>query len=342
MREIESTTETGSVSFSEEFLDAAPDAIVVVDPHGAIRVVNQQAVELFGHDRDELLRRSIDDLVPAAFRPGHAAQRRSYHDAPRIRQMADPHSQVSALRADGSLVPVEIALSPVAVDGNRYVMAIVRNVTDKVRAGREKTVMRQRLAVVEDRDRIARDLHDLVIQRLFAVGMRLQSALNDPERLRERAGGTINELDETISVIRDAIFHLTHSNAALTTQIRSLVDRHDASVQCSIALDVDERIDTLPPELGEQLLPTINEALANVVRHARAESVSVSITVSSGQTLELRVIDDGVGFDASSPPGFGLNNLRDRAAQLGGAMRISRIADGGTDLVWRVPVRSLG
>ncbi len=92
------------------------------------------------------------------------------------------------------------------------------------------------------------------------------------------------------------------------------------------------------PELAEQLLPTLNEALANVVRHARADSVSVSIGLSSGQTLELRVIDDGIGFDPASPPGFGLNNLRDRAAQLGGDMRISRIADGGSDLVWTVPV----
>jgi PAS domain S-box-containing protein len=336
MHEFESTTEPHDMTFSAQFLDAAPDAIVVIDAGGMIRVANQQALELFGYGSQDLIGRSIDTLVPARRRDGHAEKRATYREAPQIRPMGDPRSQVKAQRADGTLVPVEIALSPVAVDGLQFVMAIVRDTSDRTRIEREQAIMRQRLAVVEDRDRIARDLHDLVIQRLFATGMRLQAALNDPARLAERAGDAVTELDETISVIRHSIFHLTHTEADLSTRVRELIDRHDASVQCAVAIEIDENIDQLPPKVAEHLLPTLNEALANVVRHSRATSVSVSLEL--GTTLELRVIDDGVGIDPEATPGFGLSNLRKRAAALGGTMTIGPIADGGTDLIWQIPV----
>ncbi len=332
----DSTTGRRLVAFSEQFLDAAPDAILVVDADGVMRVANRKATELFGYEVDELVGQSVDVLVPDHRRGDHEGRRHDYWAQPRIRQMGDARSKVAAQRRDGSTVPVEIALSPVSVDGLQYVMAIVRDVTDRLDAELEQSSMRLRLAVVEDRDRIARDLHDLVIQRLFATGMRLQSALGNPDQLLERATLAIADLDETIAVIRDSIFHLTHTQDDLSTQVRDLIRRHDASMQCEVAIEVEGELDSLPPSLGEHLLPTLNEALANVVRHARASAVTISLRV--GHTLQLRVIDDGVGLDPEAPPGFGLANLQQRAAQLGGELRVTRIADGGTDLLWQVPL----
>ncbi len=325
-------------SLSSEFIDAAPDAILVTGPDGIIAMANHQALDLFGYDERELVGASVDTLVPSNVRSQHAAHRAGYQDEPRVRRMGDLRSQLMGLRSDGSKVPVEIALSPVIVGETPYTMVIVRDVTERLNTERQQAVMRQRLAVSEDRDRIARDLHDLVIQRIFATGMRLQAALNDPERLKERATGAISELDETIVVLRESIFRLTNPTEALSTRVRNLLMNHDVSVQCDVDLRIDDDVDTLPASLGEHLVPTINEALSNVVRHARASSVAISIGIETGALLSVRVIDDGVGLDPGATPGYGLANLRERANQFGGTMEIRQLPDGGTDLEWTVPV----
>ncbi len=323
---------------SSAFIDAAPDAIVVVQTNGTIVIANHQTLDLFDYASDDLIGASIDTLVPSSARERHAHQREDYQDEPRVRRMGDLRSQVMGRRSDGSKVPVEISLSPVVVDDIPYTMAIVRDVTDRLNTERQQAVMRQRLAVSEDRDRIARDLHDLVIQRIFATGMRLQAALNDPERLKERATGAIGELDETIVVLRESIFRLTNPDEALSTKVQNLLLHHDVSVHCDVDLHIDDEIDGLPTSLGEHLVPTINEALSNVVRHARASTVAVRVGIESGAVLSIRVIDDGIGLDPDATPGFGLANLRERAAQFGGTMEVRQLADGGTDLEWTVPV----
>ncbi len=323
---------------SSAFIDAAPDAIVVVTTDGTIKIANHQALDMFGYAEADLVGASIDTLVPRSLRGRHAQHREAFQDQPRVRRMGDVRTQLMGRRADGSKVPVEIALSPVIVDDTSYTMAIVRDVSERLNAERQQSVMRQRLAVSEDRDRIARDLHDLVIQRIFATGMRLQAALNDPTRLKERATGAISELDETIVVLRESIFRLTNPEEALSTKVRNLLLDHDVSVQCDVDLHIDEQIDSLPPSMAEHLVPTINEALSNVVRHARASSVAVRLGIESGATLSIRVIDDGIGLDPDATPGFGLANLRERAAQFGGTMEVNALADGGTDLEWTVPI----
>lgn len=327
-----------AAAMSSEFIDAAPDAILVVRSDGIIAIANHQALDLFDYRSTELIGASIDILVPPGAREQHEHHRENYQREPRVRRMGDPRSQLMGRRSDGSKVPVEIALSPVIVDDTPYTMAIVRDVTERLNTERQQAVLRQRLAVSEDRDRIARDLHDLVIQRIFATGMRLQAALNDPERLKERATGAISELDETIVVLRESIFRLTNPTEALSTRLRNLLLNHDVSVQCDVDLHIDDGIDSVPESLGEHLVPTLNEALSNVVRHARAAAVEVHVAIDRGAELSVRVIDDGVGVDPDATPGFGLANLRQRAQQFGGSMEIRQLPDGGTDLSWTVPV----
>ncbi len=336
--ESEAEIDIRDTSAVSDFIAVAPDSIVVVDASGTITVANQKALELFGYDEDQLVGEKVDILVLPSLRDAHVQHRDKYREAPRVRRMGDPRSQLIGVRADGSKVPVDIALSPVVVDGVTCTMAVVRDVTERLNVERQQAVMRQRLAIIDDRDRIARDLHDLVIQRLFATGMRLQSALNDPERLKGRATSAISELDETIAVLRESIFRLTAPDETLSNQVSNLLLNHDISVQCDVQLDVDEAVDQLPPALSEHLVPTLTEALSNVVRHARASSVDVDVTIEHGASLSVSVLDDGVGLDPDATPGFGLANLRRRAEQLGGSMEIRRLEDGGTHMVWKVPV----
>ena len=200
------------------------------------------------------------------------------------------------------------------------------------------------LAVVEDRERIARDLHDTVIQRLFATGMLLQSTLPlvnaDPQAATGRIGEAVDDLDTTIKDIRSAIFSLEQSRAD-DKRLRSLV--LEVVEDASDALGFVPRVvfegpvdSTVSPTVGGELLATLREALSNVSRHAKASRVG--ITVAVGEDVCLRVVDDGVGPPAEpSRSGYGLRNMASRADTLGGTFALRPGPSGGSELEWRVP-----
>jgi signal transduction histidine kinase len=199
----------------------------------------------------------------------------------------------------------------------------------------------QRFAVFEDRDRIARDLHDLVIQRLYATGMSLESLavrMGESANAR-RVSSAVDALDETIKEIRSAIFSL-HSRpaaeeAGLRTQILGVVDGAVATLGFAPALRMSGRLDGVPADAAEHLLGALREALSNAARHAKASKVEVTVEASS--ELNLLVRDNGVGLKLTGRRS-GLANLADRAALLGGTMRAGPAEGGGTELEWRVPL----
>ncbi|WP_019633344.1 GAF domain-containing sensor histidine kinase [Actinomadura atramentaria] len=198
----------------------------------------------------------------------------------------------------------------------------------------------ERLALLEDRDRIAKDLHDTVIQRLFATAMTLLSAIKIAEsaEVSNRVQRAVDDLDDTIRQIRSTIFALqTAPDAdALRSRFHALLDAAAEHLGFAPSVRLDGLLDTaVPDEVGEQLLAVAREALSNVARHAGATRVTVAVSV--GDELVLRVVDDGVGI---TPGGrrSGLANLRDRAKALGGSFAVRPGPDGGTELLWRVPL----
>jgi signal transduction histidine kinase len=202
----------------------------------------------------------------------------------------------------------------------------------------------ERLAVLQDRDRIARDLHDLVIQRLYATGMSLQGAvplITRPE-VADRVSSAVDALDETIREIRSAIFSLqSHGDMkrnGLRAKILEVVEEMTVPLGFAPSLRLVGPLDEdVPGEAGEQLLVALREALSNAARHAGASSVDV--TVDCGSDLVLRVRDNGKGLGAGSRRS-GLANLAERASGLGGGLRVGPAeGGGGTDLEWRVAVR---
>ncbi|WBB62932.1 GAF domain-containing protein [Streptomyces sp. WMMC500] len=202
----------------------------------------------------------------------------------------------------------------------------------------------EQLALFEDRDRIARDLHDLAIQRLFATGMTLQSALRfvTHEEGTERLLRAVDDLDETIKIIRTTIFGLRRHERGATAQglrlrVLSQVKDSVATLGFTPALRTEGLLDTdVPAPVADHLVAVLGEALSNAARHAGASSVD--ITVIAGQGLvALTVTDDGRGL----PPGgrrSGLANIAERARELGGELTLDPPAGGGTRLVWRVPL----
>jgi len=197
-----------------------------------------------------------------------------------------------------------------------------------------------RLAVLQDRDRIARDLHDLVIQRLYATGMSLQGALPLITRpdAADRISSAVDALDETIGEIRSAIFSLqSHGDVkrhGLRAKILEVVEEMTAPLGFAPSLRLVGPLDEdVPGEVGDQLLTALREALSNAARHAGASSVDVTVDCTADLVLTVR--DNGKGL-GSSTRRSGLANLAERASALGGSLRAGPAEGGGTDLEWQV------
>lgn len=208
---------------------------------------------------------------------------------------------------------------------------------DREQGGREHDLVTR----LEDRDRIARDLHDLVIQRLFAIGLTLQgtSRRTDSAEVRERLEGAVAELDQTIRDIRATIFELRHhpGQGSFRADLRALVDSYAPTLGFTPTLQLHGPLDSTPDdELHTQVLMVVREALSNVTRHAHASSVQVTARIE-GDALSLTVQDDGVGIRGDAVES-GLANVRARAAERGGRVRLDPATPRGTRLEWSVPI----
>jgi signal transduction histidine kinase len=194
---------------------------------------------------------------------------------------------------------------------------------------------RSRLAMLEDRDRIARDMHDHVIQRLFATGLSLQSASRLAEHpvVRTRLDEAVDNLDAAIKDIRRTIFELHRAKPTreLREEIGELVRASTQTLGFAPDLTIDGRLDSLTADLEADMVAVVREGLANVVRHAQASSVSVRVT--SDGTIQVEVADDGVGVSPTAVQS-GLANLRQRAESRGGSLTLAARRPRGTALVW--------
>lgn len=195
---------------------------------------------------------------------------------------------------------------------------------------------RSRLAMMEDRERIARDMHDLVIQRLFATGLSLQAAGRQAHAptVATRLNEAVDELDAAIKDIRHTIFelHRERPTRELGAEIVELVRGSAEALGFTPILMIDGSLEELPADLEADLVAVIREGLANVARHARASSVSVR--VMSDDAIQIEVTDDGVGVP-SNVVESGLDNLRQRAESRGGSLTLGRRSPHGTALVWQ-------
>jgi signal transduction histidine kinase len=219
--------------------------------------------------------------------------------------------------------------------------AVQAGVVLELDVSRERTI---RLSRLEDQERIARDLHDSVIQRLFATGLSLQGAIRlaADDSLGRRIVAAIDELDATIRHIRTVIFgfELPPDEAAVTLRSRTL----DLCAEAARALGFEPQVtfdgpldSVVPAPLTEGVLAVVREALSNITRHAGAHHVAVELLADRGK-LTLTVRDDGVGLTAIGSGGRGLKNMRARAVHLGGTFDATALDTGGTRLCWSVPI----
>ncbi len=321
-----------------ETLDAIGDGVFIFDAD-TLRFthVNQGAVEQVGYQRDELLGMTMLHIAPE-------------FDEERVRALLAPleRGELSSTtfstvhrHRDGTDVPVEITLEARRDDDGRprTYIKIVRDISDRLEADKRLRQAEQDLRVVEDRERIARDLHDRTIQRLFAAGLTLQGAQSrcDQEDIAGRVGSVIDDLDDTIRELRSVIFglHAHAEDSGLRSEILRVVSDERLALGFEPQVRFDGPIDAVSGSIAPELLATLREALSNVARHARASSVQV--VVECDENVVLRVLDDGDGVPENAVSGNGTRNLGARALMLGGRCRLAARPEGGTMLEWLVP-----
>ncbi len=202
----------------------------------------------------------------------------------------------------------------------------------------------QTVVVLEDRERIARDLHDKVIQQLFATGMSLQAAerATVDDALARRLSQAVDDLDATIREIRNTIFALHAPTVGLNAQLGAMIAELNDRLDSEITLHVEGPIDqAIPPSVADHLTAIVREAVTNAHRHGAAKRVDVMVRADADCTV--RVVDDGKGTDmdlesACQTGGDGLRNLCRRAEESGGTATFTARPEGGMCMEWRVPL----
>jgi signal transduction histidine kinase len=199
-----------------------------------------------------------------------------------------------------------------------------------------------RVIVLAERERIAQDLHDLVIQRLFATGLSLQAITKDPEipehhlsRVRE----VIDNLDSTVQQIRSSVFALQSQEGAhgLRSRIQAEIDSLRSSSPMIISCEFQGPVDTvIVGEIADQVFAVVRELLTNAIKHSQAQKVEVKI-VALIAGVEVRVTDDGVGIE-NGVKRSGLLNLAGRAEKLHGGFEIQKLSRGGTSSSWKIKI----
>ncbi|WP_335992102.1 GAF domain-containing sensor histidine kinase [Glycomyces sp. MUSA5-2] len=230
---------------------------------------------------------------------------------------------------DEAIIQALAAAAGVAIDNARLYTELAASQAD-----------RERLVVFRDRDRIGRDLHDLVIQRLFATGLQLQSIVHlvDAPEAAARINSAVDEIDGAISDLRAAIFSLhTDADQVFSATVRGLcgVVRHHLGFPPDLTFTgpVDEAV---PEAVRIEVLAMLREALSNAARHAKASRVAV-VTAVHGSSLVMTVTDNGCGIPPQAPR-RGLANLASRAAALGGDFAIDAVEPTGTEVRWTIPL----
>jgi PAS domain S-box-containing protein len=320
-------------------LDATRDAVLIIDTETLrFTYANEGAVAQVGYTRDELLGMTPLHILP------------DMSDA-QLRDLMAPlvDSGESSIRfttthrhRNGEDIPVEVLMQAIPGDDgtpHSYV-EVVRDIRERVETEERLRQAEQHFRVVADRERIARDLHDTVIQKIFAAGMTIQGVwarTADPEQA-ERLSQVIDDLDDTIREIRSVIFSLQSQSrdvSSLRADVLRVVDDGAAALGFQPTVRFLGPVDATTASVGVELLPALREALSNVARHA--EATTVDIVLDCSDNVVLTVTDNGLGLTEPQRTGHGLPNLADRAARLGGSCQVMNQPSGGTLVQWSVP-----
>jgi PAS domain S-box-containing protein len=326
----------------QQLLDGTRDGVYVIGANHTFDYVNEGAVLQSGYNRGELLQMGPLDVLVDLGRDDFDSM-----VAPLTSGISqDVRVEHQLRRRDGSFVDVEADISyPTQTDGERRLVAVVRDVSDRHAAEAAKLAASTIEALADERERTARDLHDTVVQQLFATGLSLQScaARVTDDGLINRLSDAVDDIDAAIRQLRASIFAGSRPrNIASDANPRQALH---AIVAESGRLMRQPPVFTINGDINDDvwlgaypdLAATLRECLSNVARHAQASAVTVTIDCT-GQQLRLSVNDDGIGIRESAiRSGNGITNLTARARKHGGHFVVEPRAPQGTSACWTIP-----
>jgi two-component system, NarL family, sensor histidine kinase DevS len=315
------------------------DAMFSMTLDAVVQTWNSGAERLLGYAAAEMVGQSAATLVPAELTEEFGV----------LLKLALTGELTGAyetrrLRKDGSAADVAVTCSAMRdASGEATGFSVVlRDITARLAAEADLAAARAQQDVLAERDRLARDLHDGVIQRVFGAGMSLQTAAGiarNPQA-SSRIEAVIADLDGVIEEIRQTIFTLrrpVRRQSGLRNKILALAEQASAELGFTPAVIFEGRADDIPDQVAGQVLEVCREALSNVARHARASAATVTLSSAGGEVL-LRITDNGRGLSEITQASGRLSGMRERAEALGGTLLAASEPGAWTQLEWRVPL----